>query len=307
MTPQRLSLLAATLALCSLTALAGDAPDVVGDPPQEQGPSYQWEEGPKSVVLGNDLAEVSLQDSETYLNAKESQRLLRDMGNIINGTEVGLVAPRSQDESWFVVFEYEAVGYVKDDEKDSIDADALLESIKEGTEAANKERAELGRPGLHVVGWAEPPHYDAASHNLVWGILARSDDGREIINYNVRVLGRGGVMSATLVDAPERIEAAKPAMASLLTRFDYRPGKRYAEWREGDKVAAYGLTALVAAGAGAAAVKTGLLAKLLQILAKAGKAVFLFAAALLAGVAKFLKALFGRKDAGSDVNLPPAA
>lgn len=303
MLPQRLSRLFTLLAVCSVTATAGDAPDAVGEP-APQGPSYQWEDGPKSVVMGNDLAEVALEETETYLGAKESQRLLQDMGNITNGTEVGLIAPRSEDESWFVVFEYEAIGYVKDDEKDAIDADALLASIKEGTEAANEQRAEMGRPGLHVVGWAEPPHYDEKSHNLVWGILAKSDDGREIVNYNVRVLGRGGVMSATLVDAPDRIAAAKPALTSLLARFDYRPGKKYAEWKQGDKVAAYGLTALVAAGAGAAAVKTGLFAKLLQLLAKAGKAVFLAAAALLATLAKVFKSLFGRKDADADLQPP---
>ena len=72
--------------------------------------------------------------------------------------------------------------------------------------------------------------------------------------------------------------------------FSYKSGKTYAEFRSGDKVAEYGLAALVAGGAGAAAVKLGLFAWLAKIFAKSGKAVV----ALLVGAAAGLKALFSR-------------
>jgi len=44
---------------------------------------------------------------------------------------------------------------VKDNEK--IDADAILKTLKENTEASNAERKRRGWPELHVVGWSIPP------------------------------------------------------------------------------------------------------------------------------------------------------
>ena len=38
---------------------------------------------------------------------------------------------------WQVMFEYDDVGFVKDDEKDKLNADKLLDAIKRGTAAAN--------------------------------------------------------------------------------------------------------------------------------------------------------------------------
>ena len=66
---------------------------------------------------------------------------------------------------------------------------------------------------------------------------------------------------------------AVPTVKGLLTGFRYKKGSRYAEWRSGDKVAAYGLTGLIAGGGTVAVAKTGLLAKLGAMLAKGGKAI----------------------------------
>jgi uncharacterized membrane-anchored protein len=157
---------------------------------------------------------------------------------------------------------------------------------------------------MHITGWSDPPHYDSRTHNLVWGILAKDDQGEEVVNYNVRVLGREGVMSITLVDDPARIAASKSSLAGILSRFEYRPGRKYSEWRQGDRIAEYGLTALVAAGAGAAAVKMGLFAKLGKLFAKFAKVIIMGVIAVGSFLGKALKSLFGRKDAQSEVEPP---
>ena len=55
---------------------------------------------------------------------------------------------------------FDDIGYVKDDEKSALDADAILASIRDGTEDVNKERAKRGWPAIKVVGWDQRPHYD---------------------------------------------------------------------------------------------------------------------------------------------------
>lgn len=259
---------------------------------QDQAPKVNWVPGPAQVDLG-DVAELDLAEGYVFLNAGEARKLLAAVGNVPHGSEVGLVAPAAEDENWFVVFDYNEVGYVRDDEKDKIDAAAILKGIREGTEEANKERKKKGIPGLHVVGWQEQPYYDASTHNLSWAILAKDDGGDQVVNFNVRLLGRSGYMSATLVDDPTKIADARPQLDGLLAAFSYKTGSKYAEFRPGDKVAEYGLMALVAGGAGAAAAKTGLLAAFGKLLAKGGKAIVLLVVAAFAAVGKVLKAIFG--------------
>jgi uncharacterized membrane-anchored protein len=258
---------------------------------QQQAPKVNWIRGPKTVALGS-VAELALPQGYVFLSASDTRTLQEAMGNVPDGREVGLVAPASDDESWFVVFDYNDVGHVKDDEKDKIDAPAILKGIKEGTEEANKVRAQKGVSAIHVVGWQQAPTYDERTHNLTWGILGRDDQGGRVVNFNVRLLGREGYVSATLVDDADKIGAARPHLDRILDAFSYKQGNRYAEFRPGDKLAKYGLAALVAGGAGAVAVKTGLLAGLLKILAKGGKAIVVLVVGAVAAIGRFLRRIF---------------
>jgi uncharacterized membrane-anchored protein len=277
------------LAAWSAAILLAPGPAMAG--PQK----VAWTTGPATVDLGQGIAQVDLGDGYAFAGPADTRRLLAEMGNTVDNTEVGLVRPTGDDQDWLMIFEYKPEGYVKDKDKDEIDKNAILKSYQDGTEAGNKNRKEKGLPGLHVTGWFEEPHYDRHTHNLVWALQARSDDGSEVVNYNVRVLGREGYMSLTLVDEPSKLSASKPQVETILSTFSYKKGKSYAEWVPGDKVATYGLTALVAGGAGAAAVKLGLFAGLMKVLAKGGKAIAVGLAALAMGARKLFNTLRGEK------------
>ena len=250
-----------------------------------------WQDGPQTVSLGQ-VAELQLPAGYVFLDAEDTKTLMEQMGNVADGSELGLVSSADENATWFVIFEEREVGYVRDDDKDDIDADAILESIREGTEEANKVRAERGIAGIHVVGWQTPPRYDETTNNLTWAILGRDDEGGDVVNFNVRLLGRRGFVSATLVDDATQITLARPHLDLLLGGFGYTTGHKYAEFREGDKIAKYGLAALVVGGAGAAAAKTGLLAALGKLIAKGGKLVIVFVLGVAAAIRKILRAIF---------------
>ena len=268
---------------------------VVASPALADMPEINWVQGPKTVPLG-DQAQIQMGQPYTFADATGARELMEAMGNTVSNDEVGLIMPRAKDQDWFMLFEYQPVGFVKDDDKDEIDKDAILEGIRRGTEEANEVRKRKGIPALHVQGWFEEPHYDPATHNLVWALTARNDDGQEVVNYNVRLLGRHGYMSITLVDEPAKLAVSRPEVQKVLAGFSYNAGRSYAEFVPGDKVAEYGLVALVAGGAGAAAVKLGLFSALFKMLAKGGKAVVLLVVAVLAGVKKVLSSIFGRGE-----------
>jgi len=261
-------------------------------PVYSQDLNINWVEGPQLVTLGNNIANLQLTENYVFAGAEDTKELMQAIGNPPSKAEVGIVMPKDENQDYYVVFEYFPVGYIKDDEKNDLDSARILKTIKRGTANANKERKEMGFSPLEIVGWYEEPHYDPISHNLAWAILAESE-GDQIVNYEVRILGRQGYVSSVLVAPPETLSSLKPELSKLVGGFSYTEGKKYEQFIQGDKVAEYGLTALVAGGATAVAMKSGFF----KVLAKAGKAIVLAVIAFLAAIGKFLKRIFGYGDA----------
>ena len=240
-----------------------------------------WQAGPSVGSLGR-VAEVQVPEGYVFLEGADTRRLLELMENPTSGDELGTLAPASEEENWMVFFEFDEVGFVKDDDREDLDADALLESIRAGNEYGNEERRRRGWAELEIVGWEVKPRYDAATNNLQWAIRGRSDYG-DSVNHNTRLLGRRGVMEVELVCDPAELDLALPRVAELISGFSFRDGHRYAEFAPGDKIAEYGLMGLVAGGGLAMAAKTGLLKKFWKLIVVG-----------VVAVGTFLKRLFGR-------------
>jgi uncharacterized membrane-anchored protein len=226
-----------------------------------------WAKGPTKGLLGSE-ASISVPAGCLFTGRDGVRSFLEATQNNASGNERGvLLCPANgTSETWFVLFSYDESGYVRDDEGSSLDADAILESVRRGTEAGNRERKRRGWATLTVEGWATKPFYDRATNNLTWAITAHDNEGGRTVNHSVRLLGRGGVMHADLVTTPDALTALVPTFNGTIGGFTYSSGFKYAEWRSGDKVAAYGLTALVAGGAGVALVKSGLLVKFWKLI-----------------------------------------
>ncbi len=242
--------------------------------------------GPATVQLG-EQGKVNLPAGYQYIPIPEAQRLMRAFGNRTGTTFQGLVLS-AQDENWLTVIDYKKTGYVKDDDAKDWKADELLQQLKDGTEEANKDRVERGFPELEVVGWVERPAYDATTHRLVWSVLARNkgtpSGGNDSVNYNTYALGREGYYQLNLITGSQQIEAQKKHAQALLAALTYEPGKRYEDFNPStDKIAEYGLAALVA----------GVAAKKLGLIALAGAFILKFAKIFLIGFAG-LAALFGK-------------
>ncbi len=227
----------------------------------------KWIEGPKTVDVGSNLGKLDLPEDYIFANGEDAKKLMKKMDNTVTGIEQGIVFSKDENQNWYILFEFDSIGYVKDNQGKKIDADKLLKDIKEGTEEDNKKRKEKGQPTLNVIGWDEKPHYDEKTHNLVWSTLC-SDDKGKLVNYNVRILGRGGVTEVTLVAGKDEMDKVKPQLEKIISKYSYKEGKKYTDYMKGDKVSDLGLTALIAGGAGAAAVKAGLFAKILIIFKK---------------------------------------
>ncbi len=248
--------------------------------------SIDWTQGPSQADLGS-IAQVQVPYGYVFADGDDTRKLMELMENIVNYRELGFVAPDNLE--WFIVFEFDEIGYVRDDEKDLLDADALLHSLKQGTEEANKIRQQRGWTPLHILDWLQPPRYNPYTNNLEWATRGVAD-GDLVVNWNTRLLGRRGVMSVVLVADPSLIQAILPDYQKCMDGFSYKFGSRYGDWTTGDPTADVGLTALVVGGATAVAAKTGLLKGLFKMLASLWKLVLVG----LVAVGAIIKKIFTR-------------
>ena len=270
---------------------AGLSIATVAQEPAPQEPKIDWQRGPSIGHLG-DIADIKIPEGYQFAGKQGAQTVLQLEHNIPTGTELGVLV--SASASWFMIFRFEETGYIKDDDKNNLDADALLNSIKNGTEAANVERRKHGWKALHVAGWEKTPFYDPATHNLTWALLAKDEGSIESgwVNHSIRLLGRRGIMKVNLVASPAEYAVITPEFNTLIAGFSYSQGSRYADFRAGDKVAEYGLAALIAGGAGAVLLKTGLLAKFWKLIVVA-----------IVGIAGFIKKIFKAVFGGNETKI----
>ncbi len=257
----------------------------------QRDPNINWMSGPTIANMGDNLAQIRIDSNYAFADARDTKKVMELMGNPSHNQELGMVIPKNEGLAWFVLFEYHPVGYVNDDDKGKIDAAALLKSIGKQTEESNKEREKMGGTPIHVLSWYKEPYYDVTSHNLSWAILAEAH-GDTIANYNTRILSRTGFTSIVLVASAHKLDSIMPRVQLLLADFSYKQGKRYFEFVQGDKIAEYGLTALIAGGAGAAAVKFGFF----KFLAKFIKPIILAVLAAIGGFFKWMKNIFRKKS-----------
>ena len=253
--------------------------------------SLQFRDG-EVAVPGAD-ARFRLGEGFRYLEAADARKVLEQLwGNPPDDSVLGMVVPRGRGvldaQGWAVVVTYSDEGYVSDEDAAKIDYSELLQEMQDGTTQENAARKEAGYGGIELIGWAEPPHYDATAKKLYWAkeLAFEGSDGRTL-NYDIRVLGRRGFVSLNAVSRMDQLKDVQAGMQQLLTQVEFDQGARYADYdAKTDKVAAYGIAALIGGGLAA---KAGLFAKLGALLLGLKKLLIPLALVLVAGGRK----LFG--------------
>jgi uncharacterized membrane-anchored protein len=235
-------------------------------PHQETSEEFTAKLNPQTGVIPirSGLATLRVPQEFRFIGPEGARRLLvdewRNPPGVAEGV-LGVLFPAQGDllaaDSWAVVITYDEDGYVDDRGAETIDYAKLLHQMQEGARSVNEDRRRQGYPAVEVVGWATPPHYDQPSHKLYWAKeLAFSDQATHTLNYNVRVLGRRGVLVLNAVADINALPDIERAMQSVLGFVDFNEGHRYQDFvASTDKKAAYGIAGLIA---GAVAMKAGL-------------------------------------------------
>jgi uncharacterized membrane-anchored protein len=296
--------LAVALAIPPALATPPAAPE--GNAAQSANPQFRRIEAQLHPVHGDIRipganAVLHLGEDYYYLPAAEARMIITEgWGNPpeLASNVIGIVFPTGQrfyDDTWGAVITYDPSGYVSDSDAASVNYDELLTTLRGDEQAINARRAQQGFPATHLVGWAQQPVYDARTHSVVWAqniqFAGQADNS---LNYDVRLLGRRGVLSLNMVTSMSKLAETREAARLFSGAAEFNQGERYADYRDGDHVAEYGIAGLIAAGVGVAVVKkAGLIA---LILAFGKKAIILIIAGFALLGNWFRKLFRGRRD-----------
>jgi len=256
--------------------------------------SLQYQNG--AVAVTEAKAHLDLKPGFRYLAKSDARKVLEDYwGNPPDDNVLGMIVPEKDplgtEHSWAVVVTYSDEGYVSDEDANKIDYNDLLKDMKAGTKESNEDRKSQGYQEIELVGWAEQPRYDAGTKRLYWAKeLAFAGESENALNYDIRVLGREGYLSLEAVASMKDLNRVNDGMKQILPMAQFDAGNTYADFNPStDKMAAYGLAALVGGGVAA---KAGLFAKLGALLLAGKKFIIL----IFLAIGAFFKKMFGKKD-----------
>jgi uncharacterized membrane-anchored protein len=241
------------------------------------------------VDLADGVASLNIPEGFKFLDGAQSREVIVDLWENPPGAAesvLGMIFPANAtvlDHAYAFVVEYDAMGYVSDADADDINYDELLTTMKEDDVAENQQRKAEGYGTLDLIGWAAPPYYDKERKVLHWAKELHAEEAEgNTLNYNVRVLGRKGVLVLNAVAGMEALEEVRTNIPAVLDMASFNPGYTYEEFDSNvDEVAAWTVGGLVA---GKVLAKAGILALILKNI----KLVFIALAAAGAGIWRFV-------------------
>ena len=212
--------------------------------------TFHYQQG--HVVLPGGAGELTVPKGFRYLDSAQAAFVMHKLWHNPPQESLGMLFPEDRgpvsDNNWAYLIQFDPMGHVKDDDADDIKYDELLEEMQQDTEDENQKRTKQGYESVHLIGWGAPPFYDKNQHTLHWAKLLRFGDGlEETLNYNVRILGRKGVLVFNAIAVPKQLPEIKASIPALLANVSFVKGQQYNDFSAGiDEVAAYGIGGLVA-------------------------------------------------------------
>lgn len=247
------------------------------------------------VALEGGFAKLNIPTGFKFLNAEQSNYVISELwGNPPRKDVLGMLFPADggpfAEKSYAFIISFDAMGYVKDGDADDINYDDMLKEMQKEEVEENKTRAQQGYAPIHIVGWATKPFYDKNNKVLHWAKnLKFGDEQGNTLNYDVRILGRKGVLSMNAVATMNELDLVKKDIDKVLQIPSFTEGNMYKDFDSNvDNVAAWTVGGLVA---GKMLMKVGFFAKF-------WKFILIGLVAVGAGVKK----LFGKKSSGEEAS-----
>jgi len=233
--------------------------------------SLHWKDGPINLNFPQANSTVEVGSNYQALEDEEANQWLYWQNGVeFPNTKIYVV---NLDHSYTYTFRYYDSGYVKTDDWTKVDPDEFIKQIRKNYKAANSERKKNNQLTILSVDWLYKPYLDKNYDTVYYALKVKWSDNSYTIQGTAILLGREGYTEADYVVAHDKYQESKLINLSKMHRFNNT--KEYKDWKSGDKVAAAGIGALLAATLGVKALKPGIIAAALLLLKKFWFIIFL--------------------------------
>lgn len=291
-----LTFIAAVIAILSLSSFSY----VTDEDIIAQGYSYEQLDTLKADIVDGRIGTIpfsvchsslTVPSGFVFLNKEQTSHLIVDYWNNPKDrmdNVVGALVPSNINYFYQIstayIISYDNSGYVPDDDANDIDYDDLLKTIQEQEKEENKSLPTDQQST--TIGWARTPKYIYDRHVLVWAKTLSFQYGNTV-NYDMRILGKNGLVSINAVVDPEECEEVVSLESTIISSLKYDNGYTYNDFdASSDKVSEWTVGSLVAGGILA---KSGVLAKIGVLLLKCWKLIAIGIVAVGAGIRKYFK------------------
>lgn len=232
-------------------------PPALSDSQRDFAQHLDYQQG--KIELEDIGTKLIVPDGYYFLDVKDANSVLVNLwGNPPDDSVRGMLFPIGNlpnhpdaSKSWGIAVSYEDSGHVSDEDAESADYDEVLKQLQSDATEANAWRRENGYPYVMVMGWASDPFYDQQNRAMHWAEKLKFEGTEELIlNYNLRILNRAGILVMSYIANMEHLSAAKASIPDVIKMVSFGDGYRYADYNSWwDWDADFGVAGMITAAA----------------------------------------------------------
>lgn len=147
-----------------------------------------WQYGPQEKPIEAINAQYHLGETEALLEGEQARRVLEiSEGAKYPGVNALILHGLGEGETAsHTMLAHVDIGFITDEDWESLNADEVLETTKELTAEQNRQREKNGFRTLFVDGWRVSPRYDRESRTAYWALDVSTSAGGEGSQRNRR-------------------------------------------------------------------------------------------------------------------------
>lgn len=206
------------------------------------------------LLLADGKIKMTVPDDFLFIEGEQARFILENLwGNYTDGEVCGMLVKKGFKVTRLIndfsfVISYSDFGHIQDKKDIELNHDELLATLRQNMDISNERRIANGFNTMQVEKWALVPYYDAYKKAVYWAnsIKVNGTD-EEILNYNLRLLGRNGVIKINAVATMDQFPAIKQILPQIISQVRFPEGQQYGDFKEGtDKLSNTTIRELIA-------------------------------------------------------------
>lgn len=185
------------------------------------------------VPISENRATLWLMDDYRFLEAMDAKKILDGLWGLpYSKKTVGIILPPEtgpfSENAWAFIINFDAFGHISDLDANTLDPDAILSKMRQNLINENIKRQNENRQTIEITDWVIKPKYEKSNHRLYWAIrYSFSNEIENEIIYNIKILGRNGVLSLNTQVSEKLIGPLRNHIKNVLLFPEFNPGQKY--------------------------------------------------------------------------------